>query len=56
LIPKSPVCAREELKRGKVMQDSASKKMRQVWMMILFSFLSGLSAAATAVVPLLVNL
>jgi hypothetical protein len=37
------------------MQDSAAKKMRQVWMMILFSFLSGLSAAATAVVPLLVH-
>lgn len=37
------------------MYDSSAKKMRQVWMMILFSFLSGLSAAATAVVPLFVN-
>ena len=37
------------------MQDFADRKLRQVWMMILFSFLSGLSAAATAVVPLIVN-
>ena len=35
------------------MQDSASKKMRQAGMMILFAFLSGFSAAATAVVPLI---
>jgi hypothetical protein len=48
-------CAREESKRGTVMQDSADKKMRTVWMLILFSFLSGVSAAATAVVPLIVN-
>jgi hypothetical protein len=38
------------------MQDTASKKMRQVYMMILFAFLSGFSAAATAVVPIFINL
>ena len=37
------------------MQDSASKKMRQAYMMILFAFLSGFSAAATAVVPIIFN-
>ena len=37
------------------MQDTAGKKMRQVWMMILFSFLSGVSVAASAVVPLFIN-
>jgi hypothetical protein len=41
--------------RGIAMQDSADKKMRAVWMLILFSFLSGFSAAATAVVPLIIN-
>lgn len=37
------------------MQDAASKKIRQVWMMILFAFLSGVSVAASAVVPLIIN-
>lgn len=37
------------------MQDSAAKKMRQAYMMILFAFLSAFSAAATAVVPILMH-
>ena len=37
------------------MQDSASQKMRQAYMMILFAFLSGFSAAATAVVPIFIH-
>ena len=37
------------------MQDSASKKMRQAYMGILFAFLSAFSAAATAVVPLIIH-
>jgi hypothetical protein len=37
------------------MQESASKKLRHAAMMILFSFLSAFSAAATAVVPLIIH-
>ena len=37
------------------MQDSASKKMRQAYMGILFAFLSAFSAAAIAVVPLIIH-
>jgi len=41
--------------KGNEMQDTAAKKTRQAYMMILFSFLSALSAAATAVVPILIH-
>jgi hypothetical protein len=38
-----------------MMQDSAARKMSQAAAMILFAFLSVFSAAATAVVPLLIH-
>ena len=37
------------------MQDTAAKKLRQAYMMILFAFLSAFSAAATAVMPVFIN-
>jgi hypothetical protein len=37
------------------MQDSAARKMSQATAMIVFAFLSICSAAATAVVPLLIH-
>lgn len=37
------------------MQDSASNKLRQAFMMTLFAFLSGVAAAASAVVPIFIN-
>jgi hypothetical protein len=37
------------------MQETAAKKLRHAWTGILFAFLSALSAAATAVVPLIIH-
>jgi len=37
------------------MKDAATRKMRQAYMGILFAFLSAFSAAATAVVPLIIH-
>jgi hypothetical protein len=46
---------RKHRKRGMMMQDSAARKMSQATAMIVFALLSIFSAAATAVVPLLIH-